>query len=148
MFDFIVLIPLFPLFGAFLNGIYGVFRDKWANKPSHTIGVAAIGLAFGLVLLLVYKMLSVPIVLLALVPALGAFLNFIFGYRWSDKLVSVIGVGSVGISFVLSALAFWKLIHLEPEARFIEVVFYKCCNDACSYRRGISYSCLLDWVYA
>lgn len=125
MFDFIVLIPLFPAFGAFLNGIYGVFRNKWADKPSHTIGVAAIGLSFGLLLLLVYKMLSVPIVLLALVPALGAFLNFLFGYRWSDKLVSAIGVGSIGISFILSILAFWKLIHLEPEARFIEVVFYK-----------------------
>ncbi len=125
MFDFIVLIPLFPLFGAFLNGVYGVFRDKWTNKPTHTMAVAAIGLGFGLLLIAFYKMLNIPLVLLALVPVLGAFLNFLFEYRWSKTLVHTIGVGSIGISFLLSAVAFWKLLQLEPEARFIEVVFYK-----------------------
>ncbi|HDL90203.1 MAG TPA: NADH-quinone oxidoreductase subunit L [Thermodesulforhabdus norvegica] len=125
MFDYIILVPLFPLFGAFLNGIFGVFADKWEKRLVHVVSSAAIGVAFTIFLFLLYQRVSFSIALVALIPALGAFINVLFGYRWNKTLVHSVGVGSVGIAFLLSALAFYQLLGLPPHERFIEVPFYK-----------------------
>lgn len=141
MFDYIILVPLFPLFGAFLNGIFGVFADKWGRKFVHIFSAGAVGIAFTVLVFFIYRKVNYPVLLIALIPPLGAFLNVLFGYRWNKTLVHGIGVGSVGISFLLSALAFYHLTNLPVANRFIEVVFYKW---MVSGDLSLDIACLLD----
>ncbi len=125
MFDYIILVPLFPLFGAFLNGIFGVFADKWGRKFVHAVSAGLIGVGFTVLLFLLYRKVSFSLALIALIPALGAFLNVLFGYRWNKTLVHTVGVASIGLSFILSAFAFYQLTKLPVHERFIDVIFYK-----------------------
>ncbi|SFM89139.1 NADH-quinone oxidoreductase subunit L [Thermodesulforhabdus norvegica] len=125
MFDYIILVPLFPLFGAFLNGLFGVFADKWGRKFVHAFSAGAVGIAFTVLVFFIYQKVGYPVLLVSLIPALGGFLNVLFGYKWNKTLVHGVGVGSIGLSFILSSIAFYQLIQLPVEKRFVEVLFYK-----------------------
>ncbi|MFQ6132622.1 MAG: NADH-quinone oxidoreductase subunit L [Armatimonadota bacterium] len=55
--------------------------------------------------------------LIILFPLLGCLINGLVGRRLPRLLVSLVACGSVAGSFVLSALCFFELAHLEPEMR-------------------------------
>ncbi len=62
-----------------------------------------------------------------LVPALplaGAIINAIFSRKMPRWLVSVIGVGSVGLSFIVALLAFFAMLALPEHDRVINVSLY------------------------
>ncbi|MCB9736296.1 MAG: NADH-quinone oxidoreductase subunit L [Deltaproteobacteria bacterium] len=59
-----------------------------------------------------------------LLPLLGAILNGLFGKRYSQKTVSLIGVGSVVTAFVLSTLEVIRLAGL-PEGDYLSVDLWR-----------------------
>lgn len=56
---------------------------------------------------------------LLLFPLLGAAVNGIWGKRFPHWLVSLIGCGTVFVSFVIALGAFWKLLSLPVEERSV-----------------------------
>jgi len=65
--------------------------------------------------------------ILWLVPALplvGAIVNGIWAGKMPRKLVSVIGVGSVGLSFAIALACFGDLLSLSPEQRRVTQTLY------------------------
>ena len=55
--------------------------------------------------------------LVPLLPLVGAIVNGIGAGKLSRKLVSIIGAGSVGLSFVIAIACLFDLLALPPEAR-------------------------------
>jgi NADH-quinone oxidoreductase subunit L len=62
--------------------------------------------------------------LIPLFPAAGALIMLLFGRKLANSLVSVICVGSVGISFVYAAGAVWSLIGMPAESRFAQIILF------------------------
>ncbi len=66
--------------------------------------------------------------LLWLVPAIplfGAIFNCLLGSRAGNFMVSVVGCGSIGLSFVLSLYIFKAFLGLPPEERHIELCVFQ-----------------------
>ncbi len=61
--------------------------------------------------------------LIPLIPFIGFLVNGFFGKRTSHS-AGVIASSAVGISFVLSVVAFMELLSLSPEARIINPQYY------------------------
>jgi NADH-quinone oxidoreductase subunit L len=62
--------------------------------------------------------------LIPLFPLVGAFINFVFGWRFErsghKRLVHVVGVGAMALAFCVAVAAFLQLRALEPEHRFLQ----------------------------
>ena len=58
------------------------------------------------------------LLLMLLPPLAGATLNGIFGRRFSQASVSVIGCGAAGLSMLFALLGAWAFSHPEPEPGF------------------------------
>ena len=59
--------------------------------------------------------------LVILFPILGAIINGIFGKNRSAKMVNIISIGAVSLSFFGAVIAFFQLIALAPENRHVIV---------------------------
>ncbi len=65
-----------------------------------------------------------PLWLILAFPLLGFLINGIFGNKFNRVTVSLVACGAVGISFVWSAVLFFRLIALPPESRiYVEKLF-------------------------
>src|SRR5262245_6620185 len=61
--------------------------------------------------------------LIPLLPGIGAAINGLLGIRYfSRKVAGLVACAMMGAALVLSALAFWQLLGLAPDARFHDVV--------------------------
>jgi NADH-quinone oxidoreductase subunit L len=62
---------------------------------------------------------------IVLSPLMGAAINGLLGRRLGERLVRLIGCGSVGVSAALALYVFWaQLLPLEPEQRLITEMLY------------------------
>ncbi|MBM4287858.1 MAG: NADH-quinone oxidoreductase subunit L [Deltaproteobacteria bacterium] len=57
-------------------------------------------------------------------PLIGFLINGLFGKRMSKHTVSIVGPGSVGLSFAWVLGVFWEYINLPANAKPVEVVIY------------------------
>jgi NADH-quinone oxidoreductase subunit L len=57
-------------------------------------------------------------------PLLGFLINGLFGKRLGKNLISWIGCGSVGLSFLVSTGVFFELLKYEPAERLIQKVIF------------------------
>ena len=57
--------------------------------------------------------------LILLFPLIGVIVNGLIGKRLPDKAVSVIGCGSIGLSFAIVCYFFIRLLALTPENRML-----------------------------
>src|SRR5437870_666198 len=64
------------------------------------------------------------LLLMLLPPLAGATLNGIFGRRFSQASVSVIGCGAAGLSMIFALLGAWAFSHPEPEPGFFEHTYF------------------------
>lgn len=64
------------------------------------------------------------IVFIPLFPAIGAFLNGVFGHRFTKNAVHTIAITAIGLSFLFSLYAFFQLIGLPPHERVVEEIVY------------------------
>ncbi len=64
------------------------------------------------------------IVFIPLFPAIGAFINGLFGYRFTKTAVHTVAITAIGLSFLFSLYAFFQLLGLPPHARVIEETVY------------------------
>jgi NADH-quinone oxidoreductase subunit L len=55
---------------------------------------------------------------------MGALFNCLLGRKVSNSIVSIVGCGSIGLAFLLSALIFNSFLKLPVEARHIELCMY------------------------
>lgn len=62
--------------------------------------------------------------LIPLFPLIGFIINGIIGFKINKTLVSLIGCGTVFLSFLLSIFAFRELILLDPQHRFFQKIIY------------------------
>lgn len=69
--------------------------------------------------------MSLLLLLIVTLPLIGSITNGIYGKKMSKDLVGYIGSGTVGISFILSIIAFIQLQAAENENRVINVDLYK-----------------------
>jgi len=58
-----------------------------------------------------------------LLPLLGALVNGLFGRRWPARLVSFIGCGTVGVSFLLGLVASGRLLASHGSERLVQNVY-------------------------
>src|SRR5947208_1492695 len=64
------------------------------------------------------------LLLMLLPPLAGAALNGIFGRRFSQASVSVIGCGAAGLSMIFALLSAWTFSHPEPQAGFFRYTYF------------------------
>lgn len=62
--------------------------------------------------------------LIPLVPFAGFLINGLWGRKLGDKAVGFIGSAMIGISFILSIIAFLELLGLDPHHRHIEMEWF------------------------
>ncbi len=62
--------------------------------------------------------------LIPLIPLAGAAINGLLGKRFPKSVISIVGCGTAGLSFILSLLAFSNLLALVPEERHVLRVFF------------------------
>jgi len=65
------------------------------------------------------------IFLVPLLPLLAFIINGLFRRRLSKGVVQTLAVGAPGLSFLLSAALFFKLLSLDPEQRVVEQVLFQ-----------------------
>ena len=68
------------------------------------------------------------LLLIVLMPLAGAVINGFFGRRMAQRWVTLVGVGSVAVSFVLALIAFidlYRLHALDPEVAALRYQFYE-----------------------
>lgn len=64
------------------------------------------------------------IIFIPLFPALGAFINGIFGHRFTKNAVHAVAITAIGLSFIFSLYAFIELLSLPPQSRVIQETVY------------------------
>lgn len=64
------------------------------------------------------------IIFIPLFPAIGAFINGLFGYRFTKNTVHSVAIAAIGLSFLFSIYAFFQLLSLPPHARVVEETVY------------------------
>lgn len=64
------------------------------------------------------------IIFIPLFPAIGAFINGLFGYRFTKAAVHTVAITAIGLSFLFSLYAFFQLLGLPPHNRVIEESVY------------------------
>ena len=57
-------------------------------------------------------------------PLIGVTINGLLGKRLPKKLVGLVACGALGLSFLVSVIIFFTLLHLPPEQRYLEKVLY------------------------
>jgi NADH-quinone oxidoreductase subunit L len=62
--------------------------------------------------------------LIPLIPLAGAAVNGLAGKRFPKSLISLVGCGAAGLSFLLALNSFFGLLKLDPEHRHILQVFF------------------------
>jgi NADH-quinone oxidoreductase subunit L len=62
--------------------------------------------------------------LIPLIPLAGAAVNGLAGKRFPKSVVSLVGCGTAGLSFILALTSFISLLKLEPEQRHILKFFF------------------------
>ncbi len=66
------------------------------------------------------------ITLIPLFPAIGAFLNGVFGRKFfTKKVIHTIALGAAGLAFLVSVIAFFHLLQVPSEERHIVVTLYE-----------------------
>jgi NADH-quinone oxidoreductase subunit L len=58
-------------------------------------------------------------------PLLGFVINGLFGRKFSEKIIGVIGAGAVLASFIAAVLAFAELLGLAPDSRVLTQTLYQ-----------------------
>jgi NADH-quinone oxidoreductase subunit L len=62
--------------------------------------------------------------LIPLIPLAGAAVNGLAGKRFPKSVISLVGCGTAGLSFILALTSFVSLLKLEPEQRHILKFFF------------------------
>jgi len=57
-------------------------------------------------------------------PLVGFLINGLLGYKFSEKVVGIIGAGAVFLSFITGALCFGQLLGMDPENRVLKDTLY------------------------
>ncbi len=83
--------------------------------------------------------------LILLFPLIGAIINGFFGRKLGDKVVSFIGPGVIGLSFVVAVASFFRLLNMAPEDRRIEQTLFTWIESG---SLNISFSLLFDQLSA
>src|SRR5579863_7219577 len=64
------------------------------------------------------------LLLMLLPPLAGAALNGIFGRRFPQRLVSLIGCGASGVAMVSALAAAWTFSHAEPDGGVFQHTYF------------------------